>query len=69
MVDRAARAAGLVTHALLGVERARFTRPVLPGDRLEVVLARDGDTLDAVVQADGDERCRIRLRYGAPSWT
>ena len=64
LVDRAARSAGLATGALLGVGRARFTRAVLPGDRLDVTLTRDGDTLDAVVHAEGGERCRIRLHYG-----
>ena len=69
MADRAGRAVGLVTDTLLAVERASFLQPVRPGDRLTVSLSRNGATLNAAVRVDGAERCRIRLRYGAPSWS
>jgi 3-hydroxyacyl-[acyl-carrier-protein] dehydratase len=64
LVDQAARSAGLAAHELAGIDRARFTGAVLPGDRLDVRLTRDGDSVDGIISVDGAERCRIRLRYG-----
>lgn len=51
----------------------RFTRPVLPGDRLSLLVWRDDDGADFRVLAEGGEpvldRGRVRLRSGGTSPT
>lgn len=64
LLDRVATLVRPAGARLVGLERAKFTRPVRPGDALAVSAAFDGLRCAVTVSGPGGAVAEFRLRYG-----